>query len=63
MQIRFVTRSGTSRYSGSMYEYFRHPRLSANNFFNIGDNLEASFYRPGIELNDRATWNKGRHNL
>jgi len=37
--------------------------INANNFFNIGDNLEASFYRPGIELNDRVTWNKGRHNL
>ena len=21
--------------------------INANNFFNIGDNLEASFYRPG----------------
>ena len=37
--------------------------INANNFFNIGDNLEASFYRPGIELNDRATWTKGRHNM
>jgi hypothetical protein len=37
--------------------------INANNFFNIGDNLEASFYRPGIELADRMTWAKGRHNL
>ena len=37
--------------------------INANNFFNIGDNLEASFYRPGIEINDRITWNKGKHNL
>ena len=37
--------------------------INANNFFNIGDNLEASFYRPGIELSDRMTWNKGKHNL
>ncbi|PYR44056.1 MAG: TonB-dependent receptor [Acidobacteria bacterium] len=37
--------------------------INANNFFNIGDNLEASFYRPGIELNDRVTWNTGRHTL
>jgi len=37
--------------------------INANNFFNIGDNLEASFYRPGIEINDRATWTKGRHNM
>ena len=37
--------------------------INANNFFNIGDNLEASFYRPGIELNDRMTWTQGKHNL
>ena len=37
--------------------------INANNFFNIGDNLEASFYRPGIELNDRMTWTRGRHNM
>ena len=37
--------------------------INANNFFNIGDNLEASFYRPGIEFSDRITWNKGKHNL
>jgi Carboxypeptidase regulatory-like domain len=37
--------------------------INANNFFNIGDNLEASFYRPGIEVNDRMTWAKGKHNL
>jgi hypothetical protein len=37
--------------------------INANNFFNIGDNLEASFYRPGIEIADRMTWAKGRHNL
>jgi hypothetical protein len=35
--------------------------INANNFFNIGDNLEASFYRPGFELNDRVAWNKGKH--
>src|SRR2546426_3288314 len=37
--------------------------INANNFFNIGDNLEASFYRPGIELNDRMAWIKGKHNM
>ena len=37
--------------------------INANNFFNIGDNLEASFYRPGLEVADRMTWAKGRHNL
>src|SRR3989475_226034 len=28
--------------------------INAKNFFNIGDNLEASFYRPRIEINDLA---------
>src|SRR5712691_569656 len=37
--------------------------INANNFFNIGDNLEASFYRPGIEVSDRMTWARGKHNL
>src|SRR5262245_9716183 len=37
--------------------------INANNFFNIGDNLEASFFRPGFELNERTTWNRGKHNL
>jgi hypothetical protein len=37
--------------------------INANNFFNIGDNLEASFYRPGLEINNRASWVKGKHAL
>lgn len=37
--------------------------INALNFFNIGDNLEASFVRPGYEFNDRMTWVKGKHNL
>ena len=37
--------------------------INANGFFNIGDNLEASFFRPGWELNDRVTWAKGKHNV
>ncbi len=37
--------------------------INANSFFNIGDNLEASFGRTGQEINDRMTWVKGRHNL
>src|SRR5256885_14608093 len=35
--------------------------INAVNFFNIGDNLEASFFRPGIEINDRMAWNPGKH--
>ena len=37
--------------------------INANSFFNIGDNLEASFFRPGYEFNNRTTWVKGRHNM
>jgi hypothetical protein len=37
--------------------------INANNFFNIGDNLEASFYRPGFEINDRMAWIKGKHSM
>jgi Carboxypeptidase regulatory-like domain len=37
--------------------------INAVNFFNIGDNLEASFFRPGIEFNDRLAWNAGRHTV
>src|SRR5262249_12467051 len=37
--------------------------INAVNFFNIGDNLEASFFRPGLEFNDRMAWNKGKHSL
>ena len=33
--------------------------INANNFFNIGDNLEASFYRPGIEISDRIDVEQG----
>jgi hypothetical protein len=37
--------------------------INVNNFFNIGDNLEAAFIRDGVELNDRITWVKGKHNF
>lgn len=37
--------------------------IQANGFFNIGDNLFASFDRDGFEFNNRVNWSTGRHNV
>ena len=37
--------------------------INASGFFFIGDNLEASFVRNGLEFNDRFTWVKGKHSV
>jgi Carboxypeptidase regulatory-like domain len=37
--------------------------INASGYFFIGDNLEASFLRNGLEFNDRFTWLKGKHNI
>ena len=34
VSINFQTRSGTNRFSGTAYEYFRHPDLNTNNWIN-----------------------------
>lgn len=34
VSINFQTRSGTNRFSGTAYEYFRHPSLNTNNWIN-----------------------------
>lgn len=37
--VRFVTRSGTMKYSGSLFEYFRHDALNSNYYFNAINGL------------------------
>src|SRR6185436_6191984 len=37
--------------------------INASGYFFIGDNLEASFVRNGLELNDRFTMVRGNHNI
>jgi hypothetical protein len=39
VNINFATRSGTNRFSGSVYEYFRHPSLNTNYWFNERNGL------------------------
>jgi len=36
-QIAFVTRSGSNRYAGSVYEYYRDPMFNSNYWFNNRD--------------------------
>jgi len=39
VQIAFVTRSGSDRFTGSVYEYYRSPKLNSNYYFNTIQNL------------------------
>jgi hypothetical protein len=40
VNINFTTRSGGSRFAGTVYEYYRHPSLATNYFFNKLNGLD-----------------------
>jgi hypothetical protein len=41
-QVNVITKSGTETLRGSLYEYFRHDRFDARDFFNTGPFFDAS---------------------
>ncbi len=47
-QINVITRSGSSEFHGSVYEYFRNDAMNANNYFNKA----AGVNRPELRYND-----------
>jgi outer membrane receptor protein involved in Fe transport len=47
-QINVITRSGTSQFHGSLYEFFRNDVLNANSFFNNRGGID----RPPLRYND-----------
>lgn len=47
-QVQIVTRSGTNRLTGSVFNYLRNAVFDANNFFANANNLE----RPALKQND-----------
>ncbi len=56
IQIKFVTRAGSSEYHGSLYEYHRNPALNANYWFNNRD--LAADPRTGKAPNTRVLLNQ-----
>jgi Carboxypeptidase regulatory-like domain/TonB dependent receptor/TonB-dependent Receptor Plug Domain len=47
-QIQIATRSGTNRFRGTVFEYFRHGSLDANDWFGN----RAGLPKPSVRLND-----------
>ena len=45
VQIKFVTRSGTNKYTGSIFEYYRDPKMNANSYFNIVNGLSKALIK------------------
>jgi len=53
VQIQFVTRSGTNRFSGSSYYYLQHYNLNSNTWFNNRNQLpkaENILHQPGTRV-------------
>ena len=42
VQIKFVTRSGTNKYQGSVYYYLRRDWMNTNTWFNVHRNVDAT---------------------
>jgi len=49
--IAFTTRAGTNRFSGSAYEYFRHPSMNTNNWANETVNNTGGLPKNQTKLN------------
>jgi hypothetical protein len=47
-QVSIVTRSGSNRFTGSAFEYFRDAKMDANNFFANANGLK----KPAVRMND-----------
>ena len=68
VQIRFTTKSGTDKYTGTFFETWRHPSLYANTFFNkvgglpvnhivlndFGGNVGGPIVLPGLDGRKKA---------
>jgi hypothetical protein len=50
VSMNFTTRSGTNRFAGTAYQYWRHPNMNTNYFFNKVNDLpknDIKLYQPG----------------